>query len=458
MPDAGCTIPVKEKKMKIEPKIRQFRLSQLRAASYHPRTISKDALEGLTNSIKKFGCVEPIAVNVRNNKNTIIGGHQRYRVLAGLHAADYQCFCVTVDLSGADEKLLNITLNNPKIQGRFIEDLGRYIDRLRKQLNVKADYFDLKIDRLRAELGETEKQGLTYDDEIPKPPKKPVTKKGDLWILGKHRLLCGDSTNSEHVQRLMGKEKAALFATDPPYFVNYTEIKRPVKTEGKNWSGLYHEIDIDKAAKFLRDFLQIGFAVVRDKTALYIWHAGKRKRMIENVCDELDILIHQQIIWVKPCSVLTFSFYPWRHEPCLLMWQKGKKPHFKHKESQIGTVWPVGWVKEGDPTTPEYYTDVWELDWEGKKRNPGIEHPTVKPVEIFAIPMRVHTTPGDICYEPFCGSGSQIIAAEKLARRCFAMELEPVFCDVAVKRWEQWTGRKAELIRGTKGARAKSRV
>ena len=161
---------------------------------------------------------------------------------------------------------------------------------------------------------------------------------------------------------------------------------------------------------------------------------------------QLGVLIHQQIIWVKPCAVLTYSFYSWRHEPCLLMWIKGYKPPYKPKDKSIGTVWVHSFMRSGDPTTPEYYTDLWELDWEGKKRNSGLEHPTVKPTEVFAIPMRVHTGPGDICYEPFCGSGSQIIAAERLNRRCFAMEIEPVFCDVTIKRWEDFTGKKANLI------------
>lgn len=185
----------------------------------------------------------------------------------------------------------------------------------------------------------------------------------------------------------------------------------------------------------------------------------ERVAELESRIEELDILVHQTIIWVKPCVVLGYSFYSWRHEPCLLMWPKGGRPPYKPKDKGIGSVWPAGYIKSGDPTTPEYYTDIWELDWEGKKRNPGIEHPTVKPVEVFAIPMRVHTKAGDVCYEPFCGSGSQIIAAEKLGRRCFAMELEPVFCDVTVKRWEQWTGEKAKLVkaatRGQAGSRGK---
>ena len=210
-------------------------------------------------------------------------------------------------------------------------------------------------------------------------------------------------------------------------------------------SDTYHEVDIPDAREFIKAFYIVGLKFIKPKAAMYLWHASKRITQIHEVCNELGILIHQQIIWVKPCVVLAFSFYSWRHEPCLLMWKRGLRPDYNPKDKGIGTVWPVGYIKVGDPSTPEYYTDVWELDWEGKKRNPGLEHPTVKPVEIFAIPIRVHTKVGDICYEPFCGSGTQIIAAEKLDRRCFAMETEPVFCDVAVKRWEEWTGKKATL-------------
>jgi DNA modification methylase len=285
--------------------------------------------------------------------------------------------------------------------------------------------------------------GKTLPDDIPEPPKEAITKKGDLWILGEHRLLCGDSTIDEDVSRLMDGQKAALWATDPPYCVDYTGANRP--NGGRDWSNVYHEIDIPDAVDFMRKFLTVGLKHIQKKTALYMWHASKRKSDIEGVCKELGILIHQEIVWVKPCVILTFSFYSWRHEPCLLMWVKGHKPDYKPKNKSIGSVWTVGFLRSGDPTTPEYHTDVWELDWEGKKRNSGLEHPTVKPTEVFAIPMRVHTTPGDICYEPFSGSGSQIIAGERLNRRVFAMELEPIFCDVAVRRWEEFTGKKAIL-------------
>lgn len=440
----------------MEPKIKQFKLSELKPARYNPRTITAEAIAGLMASIEKFGCVEPIVVNVRGNKNTIIGGNQRYRVLEELHGASYKCLCVTVNLSKADEKLLNITLNNPKVQGEFIKELGAYIDKLRKQLPSDADYLTLRINKLRRDFRDAEKQGLICDDEIPKPPRKTITMPGNLWILGKHRLLCGDSTKEKDVARLMNGKKASLFATDPPYCVDYTGNDRP-KT-GKDWSEVYHEVDIIDERKFIKEFYSVGLKFIKKNTALYMWHASNHRSLIEEICNELGILIHQQIIWVKPCTVLTYSFYPWRHEPCLLMWRKGYKPSRRHQDKAIGTVWYVGYLKSGDPTTPEYYTDVWELDWDSKKRQPGFEHPTVKPVEVFAIPMRVHTEIDDICYEPFCGSGSQIIAAEKLDRRCFAMELEPVFCDVAVKRWEEWIGRKARLIKGTRGPKGKRRV
>jgi len=439
--------------MKI-PKIKKFKLSQLTAADYNPRVIDDNAIEGLANSISRFGCVEPIVVNVRGGTNTIIGGHQRYRALEGLGVKDV--ICVTVSCSKADEKLLNISLNNPAIQGQFIKDIGEYIEKLRAEISDK-DILGLRISELQVELGcEHEKKGNVPDDDIPKPPKKAVTKTGDLWILGKHRLLCGDSTKESDVTKLMKKEKASLFATDPPYFVDYTNTKRP-KTKQKNWD-TYNEVKLSEAGDFIKAFYTAVQTSITKKCAYYLWHADKNRNIINEVCTELLFCIHQQIIWVKPCMVMSYSYYLSRHEPCVLMWRKKDKPERPNKgvKMPLGTIWPVGFQKTGDPTTPEYYSDVWDLDYDGKKRPTGIEHPTIKPVEVFALPMRVHTKPGDICYEPFCGSGTQIIAAEKLGRRCYAIEMQPLFVDVAVKRWEQWTGKKAVLQVKSKKSKGKS--
>jgi len=427
-------------KINIKPEISDIKLSDIKPAPYNPREISNEALSGLRHSLEKFGYVDLMIVNKRSMR--VISGHQRYKILQAEGVETVTA--ILVDVDEIQEQAMNVTLNNQEIAGYWTAALIPLLERLRNE--AADDYLNLRLKNLRDAVGdmgvENMGDGKTLPDDIPEPPKEAVTKKGDLWILGNHRLLCGDSTSDEDVARIMNGEKASLFATDPPYCVDYTGADRP--TGGKDWSDVYHEVDIPDAKEFMKKFYSVGLKYVKEHTAFYLWHASKRRSMIDEVCDSLGILVHQQIIWVKPCAVLTYSFYSWRHEPCLLMWIKGQKPPYKPKDKSIGSVWMVGFLRTGDPTKPEYYNDVWELDWEGKKRNSGLQHPTVKPTEVFAIPMRVHTSPGDVCYEPFCGSGSQIIAAERLNRRCFAMEIEPVFCDVAVRRWEEFTGRKAQ--------------
>ncbi len=427
-------------KINVKPEISDIKLSDIKPAPYNPREISNEALSGLRHSLEKFGYVDLMVVNKRNMR--VISGHQRYKILQAEGVETVTA--ILVDVDEIQEQAMNVTLNNQEIAGYWTAALIPLLERLRNE--AADDYLNLRLKNLRDAVGdmgvENMGDGKTLPDDIPEPPKETITKKGDLWILGDHRLLCGDSTSDEDVARIMNGEKASLFATDPPYCVDYTGANRP--TGGKDWSDVYHEVDIPDAKEFMKKFYSVGLKYIKENTALYLWHASKRRSMIDEVCDSLGILVHQQIIWVKPCAVLTYSFYSWRHEPCLLMWIKGQKPPYKPKDKSIGSVWTVGFLRTGDPTKPEYYNDVWELDWEGKKRNSGLQHPTVKPTEVFAIPMRVHTSPGEVCYEPFCGSGSQIIAAERLNRRCFAMEIEPVFCDVAVRRWEEFTGRKAQ--------------
>ena len=431
-------------KINIKPEISEIKLAELKPSPYNPREISNEALLGLRHSLERFGYVDLLVVNKRNMR--IISGHQRYKILQaeGVETA----LAILVDADEIQEQAMNVTLNNQEIAGAWTAALIPLLEKLRHE--AADDYINLRLKNLRDSVGdmgvENLGNGKTLPDDIPQPPPEAITKKGDLWILGEHRLLCGDSTNEADVTRLMDGKTARLLATDPPYLVDYTGTGRPKGHHGaggKDWSGVYHEIDIEDAEGFLRGFLLNGLKIIETNTAIYLWHASARIVLIRKICDELGILVHQQVIWVKPCAVLSFAYYPWRHEPCLLCWQKGHKPDYRPLDKAIGTVWITSFLRTGDPTKPEYHTDVWELDWEGKKRNTGLYHPTVKPTEVFAIPMRVHTSPGDICYEPFSGSGSQIIAAERLNRRCFAMEIEPVFCDVAVKRWEEFSGKKA---------------
>jgi DNA modification methylase len=219
----------------------------------------------------------------------------------------------------------------------------------------------------------------------------------------------------------MGGEKAALVATDPPYLVDYTG-ERP-NDSGKDWTDTYREIDIEDADGFFRAVFKNVLEVLGSKAAIYCWHAHKRSGDIQRIWRELGILDHQQVVWVKPTPVFGRVYWHFRHEPCMMGWRQGEKPEHDG-------------VHE--------HNSVWEVDWDGKARV-TTDHPTSKPVELFVRPMKKHTSPGAVVFEPFSGSGSQIIAAERCGRRCRAIEISPPYVDVAIRRWEQATGKEATL-------------
>jgi len=429
--------------------VQSIDLRQLRPWAQNPRRISDDARAGLRASIERFGLVEPVVVNRAGKKIEVVSGHQRLGLL--LEAGVKKARCVILELPAAEAKALALSLNNRAIQGEFTPLVLELCAQLKKTLGDDG-YAALALEALRGQAVAQAAAGKTAPDDIPEPPRKAVTRTGDLWRLGDHRLLCGNSRNAADVERLMAGERAGLMATDPPYLIDYDGTGRPLNREGrgggKDWSNHYREKQIKDPEAFLREFLQAALANLEEYAAIYIWHSHRRYSMIERVAGELKILIHQQIVWAKPAALMTRSYYAWQHEPCVMGWREGHKPPLDRRESRAASsMWVIGLDRTGDPTDPALYTDLWPLDWDGKKRPAGIFHPTVKPVEIFARPMRVNTAPGEICYEPFSGSGTQLIAAERLARRCYAMEIEPVFVDVAVRRWEQYTGRKAERKR-----------
>ena len=191
-----------------------------------------------------------------------------------------------------------------------------------------------------------------------------------------HLLLCADSTKPEDVARLMGKQKAVLCATDPPYLVDYTG-DRP-DDSGKDWSATYREIDIKDAYAFFSAVFKNVLEAIAPHAAIYCWHAHKRCGEIQKVWAELGILDHQQIVWIKPTAVFGRVFWHFRHEPCMMGWRKGSIPEHDGNQEM---------------------NSVWEIDWEGKARIVGNNHPTQKPVEIFARPIRKHTQCGDVVYE-----------------------------------------------------------
>lgn len=426
--------------MKTDLIIERMPVTDLVPAPYNPRQISPEALAGLRASLERFGCVEPIIWNRRTGR--VVGGHQRLKVLEQIGETETQV--VVVDLPEAEEKALNVALNNPAIAGEFTAEIHTLLAEL-KELMPEA-FADLRFDdladqtaRLLAEL--SPEDGLTAPDDVPEPPEEPVTQDGDLIILGPHRLICGDSQDAAVIARLMDGHKAALYATDPPYGVGYDGTSHPQNqrdkaagrergTQNRDWSDDYQDLDAwdhfeDQVQfeQFLSTVFTTAMPHVEEDGAWYCWHASATSESFRRAWQEAGVRYHQTITWVKPSFVLGFAMWNYRSEPCLMGWQQGHKPQ----------AFPVNDEK----------SNVWEVDWEGKARCTDGQHPTQKPVRLFELPMLKHTRPGDICLETFCGSGSQLIAAERLNRRCFAVERNPRFCDVIVSRWEQFTGQKA---------------
>jgi len=420
-------------------------IADLDPAPYNPRAISPEALSGLQASVERFGLVEPVVWN--KSTGHVVGGHQRLKVLQALGETETQV--VVVDLPEADEKALNVALNSPAIAGEFTPELPALIAEIEAALPDLAD--ELRFDDLAAEmkhlLADLEpEQGQTDPDDVPEPPADPVTRQGDLYVIGGHRLICGDSMDPATLARLMDGQQAALYMTDPPYGVGYDGTAHPQNqrdkqrgrepgSQNRDWSDDYQDLDAwdhfgDQAEfeTFLVDVFKTALPHVAEAAAWYTWHASATSDCFRRAWDEVGIRYHQMIQWVKPTFVLGFAMWNYRSEPCLMGWRQGHKP----------AAYSIDDEK----------SNVWEVDWEGRARCTDGLHPTQKPTRLFELPMLKHTRPGAICLETFAGSGSQVIAAERLGRRCFAVELNPRFCDVIVQRWEQFTGQTAMRIPG----------
>jgi len=282
-------------------------------------------------------------------------------------------------------------------------------------------------------------------DQAGELQRKWRTETGQLWKIGTHRLLCGDATDVADVTRLMGDERAVLFATDPPYAVGYTGGSHPqswgnrgAANRDKDWSGKYLEAngaDVknseESGVELYRGFISVAIkhAIIRS-APWYCWLASRRHSMVERIWTEFGAFVHQQLVWVKSRPVLTHSTYLWQHEPCLYGWIKGEKP--KVLRAQVGTI------------AGEFPTTVWAIPSSEVETD---AHPTSKPTKLFAVPMAMHTEPGELCFEPFCGSGSQIVAAQQLGRRCYAIEKSPPFVAVTLERMAA-LGLKPQLADG----------
>jgi ParB-like chromosome segregation protein Spo0J len=413
-------------------RVERWPIDRLLPYATNARTHSEQQVAQLASSIVEFGFTVPCLVDERG---VLIAGHGRLAAARKLGLTEVPVIRLA-HLSDAQARALRLADNRLPENAAWDEELlAAELARLQEDsYNLELLGFDDgELDRL---LADTENGGGGADaegeDEVPEPPPVPVSQRGDLWVLGPHRLLCGDSTNATDVQRLMNGEKASLFATDPPYLVDYDGTNHPgadkTGTKNKDWGESYGVTwdDADQGPDLYRGFIRAAIDhAIEPNAAWYCWHASRRQAMLEAVWVELGAFVHQQIIWVKNRAVLTRSFYLWKHEPCLMGWLKGNKP---------------------ERVSEEYLSSVWTIDTPSGEDRP--DHPTPKPLECFSIPMLQHVGRGGLCYEPFSGSGSQIMAGQATGRRVFAMEISPQYVDVAVRRWQTATGEAAVLEEG----------
>ena len=402
--------------------VRRIPLASLHLDPANARSHGPVNLEAIKGSLARFGQAEPLVVHAGTGR--IIGGNGR---LVAMQALGWtECDVVEVDLPAIEATALGLALNRTSELASWNDEaLGRLLEQLRAEDAVDGLGFSPDdINDLLAQLAVPGDGAI--DDQGPQdPPATPVSRAGDLWLLGNHRLLCGDSTSPGDLDRLLAGETAALLSTDPPYCVDYTGMDRPIhdgKPSGKDWSAVYREVDIKDLGAFLDGVFAACLPRLAPDAAVYVWHAHVQQPVIAAAFEKHELLLHQILVWVKPSATFGHSYYRWKHEPCAFGWKRGNKP--KHGFGQLDSVW--------------------EIDWEGKARTTTF-HPTSKPTRLFEIPIEVHTKAGAIVLEPFGGSGSQIIAAEKLGRRARVMEIQPAFVDGMIGRWETATGKLATL-------------
>ena len=381
------------------------KVTDLLPAEYNPRKELKpgDAeYEKLKRSIEQFGYVEPVIWNKTTSR--VVGGHQRLRVIMDMGITEVEC--VVVEMPEDKEKALNIALN--KISGEWDKDkLALLISDLQgTDFDVSLTGFEpAEIDDL---FKDTLKDGVKDDNfNVEEELQKPTfSKAGDLWMLGRHRLVCGDSTKPETFELLMNGIKANLTITDPPYNVNYEGSAGKIKNDNMENNAFY---------EFLLAAFKNVEQVMADDASIYVFHADTEGLNFRKAFSDAGFYLSGTCIWKKQSLVLGRSPYQWQHEPVLFGWKKKGK----HQ-------WYTG-RKE---------STIWEFD---KPKKNG-EHPTMKPIPLLAYPIMNSSMSNTVVLDPFGGSGSTLIACEQTDRICCTVELDEKFCDVIVKRYIEQVG------------------
>jgi site-specific DNA-methyltransferase (adenine-specific) len=391
--------------------IKQIKVEALIPYAKNSRTHDDAQVAQIAASIKEFGWTNPILVD---GEHGIIAGHGRLMAARKLGMTEVPVIELK-DLTATQKKAYIIADNRLALNAGWDNDL------LTIELNeLLEDKFSLELlgfnaDELNALINPTEvNEGLVDEDEVPEPPPEPITKLGDIWILGNHRLMCGDSTQIDQLEKLCNGRQVDMWLTDPPYNVAYEgKTKDALKIKNDSMSD-------DSFRQFLRDSYVAADVVMKQGAVFYIWHADSEGYNFRGAAHDTGWKVRQCLIWKKSTIVMGRQDYHWKHEPCLYGWKEG-----------AGHLWAAD----------RKQSTILEFD----KPSRNGEHPTMKPVALFEYQMLNNTKGGDIVLDSFGGSGTTMIAAEKNGRVGYLMEFDPKYCDVIVKRWENFTGKKAVL-------------
>lgn len=394
--------------------IQKIKITELKPAKYNPRKDLKpedEEYQKIKKSITEYGCVIPLVVN---KDMTIIGGHQRLKILEDLGYTEIEC--VVVDYDKNKEKGCNITLNNENVSGEWDKlKLEELMAELKKEdFNMENTGFSFdEVDDILKDITGSKEDEFDLEEEL-KEIEQPISKLGDIWILGKHRLMCGDSTQKEAVLQLMKSKEADMILTDPPYNVNHeggTKEKLTIKNDNMEDTLFYN---------FLIDAFRNMYDSIKCGGSIYVFHADTEGMNFRNAFKTVGFKLAECLVWVKNKFVMGRQDYQWRHEPILYGWKEGKAHYFTDSRNQ---------------------TTVLEFDKPIKNE----EHPTMKLIDLLAYLIKNSSKENELILDLFGGSGSTLIAAEQTNRKCYMMELDPKYCDVIIRRWEKLTGQKAEL-------------
>jgi DNA modification methylase len=386
--------------------IQERPIGSIRPYENNPR-VNDAGIDAVADSIREYGFRQPLVVD---EQDVIIVGHTRYKAATKLGMATVPVH-VARGLTAAQARAYRIADNQTATLSAWDDE------RLPLELIALQDVgFDLSLtgfsaDELQALLAPAPAGGLTDPDEVPEPPAEPITQPGDLWLLGRHRLLCGDATKAEDVARLLD-EPVDMLLTDPPYNVAYTGKTADQLTIGND------AMDEGEYRRFLSAALGHAIARVRPGGAFYIWHADLHGLTVRSACADAGLLVRQCLVWAKNAMVLGRQDYQWKHEPCLYGWAEGAAHTWLGDRSQ---------------------TTILQFD----KPARSTDHPTMKPVDLFAYLLRNSCPKGGRVFDPFGGSGTTLIAAEQEGRSASLLELDPRYCDVIVARYEAFSGKKA---------------